>query len=56
MGMFWTGVVLLLVAFAIVVIGVNTGMQAAGPLYIIGLLCAGLGTLWVIRGLLYHRR
>ncbi|GAA1705330.1 hypothetical protein GCM10009792_26170 [Microcella alkalica] len=56
MGMFWTGIGLLVVALLIVVVGVNIGMQAAGPVYFLGLLCAGFGTLWVIRGLLYHRR
>jgi hypothetical protein len=51
----WLGVALLAIAGVIIFIGVNTNMQAEGPVYIAGLFCAGFGTLFVIRGLIYHR-
>lgn len=48
-------VALLAIAGVIIFTGVNTNMQAEGPVYIAGLFCAGFGTLFVIRGLIYHR-
>ena len=55
MTMVWLGLALLAMAGVLIFIVVNTNMQAEGPVYIAGLFCAGFGTLFVIRGLIYHR-
>ena len=50
------GILMLIAALIIVIVLINQNSPASGPVYIVGLICGGFGTLFLIRGIMALNR